>query len=129
MNIALGRNISTNEINKLAQNNHAFKYNGIKLTSLNVSLWKTSKRFLAAWIHTKAIYIYPLLLKMNKLYDRFITSNVKSKRLLSKLYWVYMQTCPFLRGSSSIGEILFSALLQNILDVILKYMKKKLNQK
>jgi len=109
-----GRNIWTNRKNKFPLNNHAFKYNGIKLTSFNVTIWKNNreKRHMARWIHTKAIYIYPLLLKLNKLYDRFITSNVKSKRLLSKLYWVYMQTCPFERGSASIGEIIFSALLQ-----------------
>ena len=82
-------------------------YNGINLTSYNdLGVFKYR------WIHTKVKYIYTLLLKLNKLYDRFITSNVKSKRLLSKLYWVYMQICPFERGSASIGEIIFSALLQ-----------------
>ena len=111
--LATGRNIWTNKRNSLSPNNHAFKYNNIKLTSFNVTPWTNEKnRCNAKWIHTKAIYIYPLLLKLNKLYDRFITSNVKSKRLLSKLYWLYMQTCPFERGSASIGEIIFSALLQ-----------------
>lgn len=123
--LATGRNISTNELSKLPLNNHAFKYNGIKLTSLNVSLWRKNRRYSASWIHTKAIYIYPLLLKMNELYDRFISSNVKSKRLLSKLYWVYMQTCPFQRGSSSIGEIIFSALLQKYFNCDFKLYKEE----
>ena len=81
--LAIGRNISTNKIKKLPLDNHAFTYNRIKLTSLNVVLWKNNRRFFANWIHTKSIYIYPLILKMNKLYNRFITSNVISKRLLS----------------------------------------------
>jgi hypothetical protein len=111
--LATGRNIWTNKRNSLSPNNHAFKYNNIKLTSFNVTPWRNEKnRYKAKWIHTKAIYIYPLLLKMDELYNKFITSNVKSKRLLSKLYWLYMQTCPFERGSASIGEIIFSALLQ-----------------
>lgn len=96
-------------------NNHAFTYNRIKLTSRNSVVGFADVPYLriySKWIHTKSEYIFPLLLKLNKLYDRFITSNVKSKRLLSKLYWLYMQTCPFERGSASIGEIIFSALLQ-----------------
>jgi hypothetical protein len=54
---------------------------------------------------------------MNKLFQKFKTSlsnsnKEKPKNLLSELYWLYMQTCPFFRGSASIGEIVFSALLQ-----------------
>lgn len=108
------RNRTTNIRDRKELNNHAFTYNGIKLTSLNSVVGFTMPwlRKYGKWIHTKSENIIKLLLKMNKLYKIFITSNVKSKRLLSKLYWVYMQTCPFVRGSASIGEIIFSALLQ-----------------
>lgn len=109
-----GRNRTTNIRNHKELNNHAFKYNGIKLTSLNYVVGFTMPwlRSHGMWIHTKSENIIKLFLKMNELYKIFITSNVKSKRLLSKLYWLYMQTCPFVRGSASIGEIIFSALLQ-----------------
>lgn len=108
------RNRTTNIRNHKELNNHAFKYNGIKLTSFNsvVGFVMPWLRNYGKWIHTKSENIIKLLLKMDKLYNKFITSNVKSKRLLSKLYWLYMQTCPFERGSASIGEIIFSALLQ-----------------
>ena len=54
--------------------------------------------------------------------ERYLGSNEKvirteqSKNLLSELYWLYMQSCPFERGSASIGEIIFSALLQKHFD-------------
>jgi hypothetical protein len=54
---------------------------------------------------------------MNKLYTEFLSavnrSNNTSKiDILPELYWLYMQTCPFERGSAAIGEILFSVLLR-----------------
>jgi hypothetical protein len=39
-------------------------------------------------------------------------NNVNKKDILVELYWLYMQTCPFKRGSAAIGEILFSVLLR-----------------
>jgi hypothetical protein len=75
------------------------------------------------WQHTQGAKIINLLQEMNKIYEEFKRSlsnknnkepiqTEQSKNLLSKLYWLYMQTCPFERGSASIGEIIFSALLQ-----------------
>jgi hypothetical protein len=46
---------------------------------------------------------------------------------LSKLYWLYIQTCPFERGSASIGEIIFSALLQKHFDCDFKLFKERFN--
>ena len=73
------------------------------------------------WRHPLGTQIYNLLQEMNKLFKNFKKSLLnankeKSKNLLSELYWLYMQTCPFFRGSASIGEIVFSALLQKYFD-------------
>jgi hypothetical protein len=43
--------------------------------------------------------------------DKIIRTK-QSKDLLCELYWLFMQTCPFKRGSAAIAEIIFSALLQ-----------------
>jgi hypothetical protein len=70
------------------------------------------------WVHPSSINITRLLYLMNKLYKKFNKSllnknNIeKSKDLLCELYWLFMQTCPFERGSAAIAEIIFSALLQ-----------------
>ena len=68
------------------------------------------------WFHTDASFHPELFEIMNELYTEFLSlvnrSNNASKRdILPELYWVYMQTCPFERGSAAIGEILFSVLL------------------
>jgi hypothetical protein len=66
------------------------------------------------WYHTN-VMSHPLLFEaMNKLYSKFLSNsnNTSKKDILVELYWLYMQTCPFDRGSASIGEILFSVLLR-----------------
>ena len=66
------------------------------------------------WNHTNA-RLHPLLFKiMNELYSKFLSNSNKSsqKDILLELYWLYIQTCPFDRGSAAIGEILFSVLLR-----------------
>lgn len=66
------------------------------------------------WYHTN-VMLHPLLFEaMNKLYSKFFSNsnNTSKKDILVELYWLYMQTCPFDRGSASIGEILFSVLLR-----------------
>ena len=69
------------------------------------------------WHHTNARHHPELFQIMNELYSEFLStvnrSNNSSKRdILPELYWLYMQTCPFERGSAAIGEILFSVLLR-----------------
>jgi hypothetical protein len=69
------------------------------------------------WFHTDAQFHPELFEIMNELYTEFLSlvnrSNNASKRdILPELYWLYMQTCPFERGSAAIGEILFSVLLR-----------------
>jgi hypothetical protein len=51
---------------------------------------------------------------MNELYSRFLSNsnNTRKKNILVELYWLYIQTCPFERGSASIGEVIFSVLLR-----------------
>ena len=76
---------------------------------------------LLRWRHALGTQMYNLLQEMNKLFEKFKISLLhknkeKSKNLLAELYWLYMQTCPFFRGSASIGEIVFSALLQKYFD-------------
>jgi hypothetical protein len=66
------------------------------------------------WNHTSA-RVHPKLFEiMNELYSKFLSNSNKSsqKDILLELYWLYIQTCPFDRGSAAIGEILFSVLLQ-----------------
>lgn len=96
---------------------YPLKYKNYYLT--DVKFPDERKNFLR-WFHTIDTLIYNLLKEMNKLFEKFKSSlsnrnnrnKEKSKKLLSELYWLYMQTCPFLRGSASIGEMVFSALLQ-----------------
>ena len=69
------------------------------------------------WFHTDAQFHPELFQIMNELYSEFLSSvnrsNNNSKRdILPELYWLYMQACPFERGSAAIGEILFSVLLR-----------------
>ena len=66
------------------------------------------------WNHTNAFFHPELFNIMNELYSKFLSNSNKSsqKDILLELYWLYIQTCPFYRGSAAIGEILFSVLLQ-----------------
>lgn len=66
------------------------------------------------WYHTDPIHHPKLFQIMNELYSKFLSNhNISDKQdILAELYWLYMQTCPFTRGSASIGEILFSVLLR-----------------
>lgn len=69
------------------------------------------------WIHTVPSFHPELFKIMNELYSKFLgyinsPNNTSKKDLLPELYWLYMQTCPFKRGSAAIGEILFSVLLR-----------------
>jgi len=70
------------------------------------------------WNHTDAEYHPKLFQRMNELYsDLLIDGNNTSKRnKLAELYWLYIQTCPFERGSASIGEITFSVLLKKFFN-------------
>ena len=73
------------------------------------------------WKHTNAQLFPELFEIMNELYSNFLRSvnnsnNTSKKDLLPELYWLYMQTCPFERGSAAIGEILFSVLLRKYFD-------------
>jgi len=114
-------------------NKNQIKYKNINLTK--IKLFKINNENNGEWIwnHTKEIFILDLLQEMNKIYEEFKKSlsnkNNKetSKNLLSKLYWLYMQTCPFERGSASIGEIIFSALLQKHFDCDFKLFKERFN--
>lgn len=81
------------------------------------------------WRHTLGTQIYNLLQEMNKLFEKFKLSlfnknNKKSKSILSELYWLYMQTCPFFRGSAAIGEIVFSALLQKYFNCDFRLLRE-----
>ena len=104
-------------------------YNHINLTSTGI-LKKT-----LMWFHTFSHLILDLLKRMNDIYIEFIESisnrNNKetSKNLLSKLYWLYIQACPFERGNASIGEIVFSALLQKHFDCDFRLFKKRFSPK
>jgi hypothetical protein len=110
-----GNSLIHNIIIKYEKNN--CKYKNKQLTIIrNVS--RVKNIYGLHWIHTYPHLILELLKEMNKIYKKFKinlsnkNNKEKSKYLLSKLYWLYMQTCPFQRGSAAIGEIVFSALLQ-----------------
>jgi hypothetical protein len=69
------------------------------------------------WNHTNGADIPQLFQIMNELYSEFLTlanrrNSVSKRDIFPELYWLYMQTCPFEKGSAAIGEILFSVLLR-----------------
>ena len=92
------------------QHKYIYQENEIPLTKCNFF----TKIRRSCWIHTNTIE-HPILFQiMNELYSRFLSNsnNTRKKNILVELYWIYMQTCPFERGSASIGEIIFSVLLR-----------------
>lgn len=109
-----GAHLLNNKNNELVSN--IIKYNNEKLTEIRI--FNNGEFKNGYWIHPSAYSIPRLLYLMNKLYKKFNKSlsnknNIeKSKDLLCELYWLFMQTCPFERGSAAIAEIIFSALLQ-----------------
>ena len=117
-------------INKLI-NKTQIEYKNIALTKIKLDKINNNNNGQWIWNHTKGILILKLLDEMNEIYEEFKKSlsnkNNKetSKNLLSKLYWLYMQTCPFERGSASIGEIIFSALLQKHFDCDFRLFKER----
>jgi len=123
-----GSHLINNIISEYGQNKCKYKNN--KLTYIRNKIGQGNVKHLC-WEHTLPKFILDLLQEMNKIYEEFKKSlsnkNNKeaSKNLLSKLYWLYMQTCPFERGSASIGEIIFSALLQKYFDCDFKLFKEK----
>jgi len=110
-----GKHLISNITNKYETNN--CKYKNKQLTIIR-NVGKEKCIYGLHWIHTPPELILELLQEMNEIYEEFKSSirnrnNIeKSKQLLSKLYWLYMQACPFRRGTASIGEIIFSVLLQ-----------------
>lgn len=102
-------------LEKLNPKNKQIKYRNIDLTRYKINT--NNSKLVGTWVHTHPDNIDKLFKIMNKLYDLLRTTNDKKKikRIISKLYWLYMQTCPYYRGSASIGEILFSVLLQKYL--------------
>jgi hypothetical protein len=91
-----------------------YKYNDKNFENLTEYV-KSYKRE-PTWFHTNAFYHPQLFVIMNELYSEFLSldnrrNNASKRNILPELYWVYMQTCPFERGSAAIGEILFSVLL------------------
>jgi len=109
-----GAHLLNNKNNELVSN--TIKYNNKNLTK--IIIFNNGKFKNGYWVHPSAYSIPRLLYLMNKLYKKFNKSlsnknNIeKSKYLLCELYWLFMQTCPFERGSAAIAEIIFSALLQ-----------------
>jgi hypothetical protein len=108
---------------------YPIKYKDFYLTHID---FPDSKINYLRWVHTLDTQIYDLLQEMNKLFQKFKSSlsnsnKEKPKNLLSELYWLYMQTCPFFRGSASIGEIIFSALLQKYFNCDFKLLREKFN--
>jgi len=92
---------------------HKYNYLGEEIPlTIYSGMWVGTPK----WEHTNVSF-HPILFEiMNKLYSEFLSNrnnnNTSKKNKLAELYWVYMQTCPFERGSASIGEILFSVLLR-----------------
>jgi len=113
------------------KNKNQIKYKNIDLTKIKLNKINNENNGEWIWNHTKGKFILDLLQEINKIYEEFKKSlsnknnKEKSKNLLSKLYWLYMQTCPFERGSASIGEIIFSALLQKHFDCDFKLFKER----
>ena len=99
---------------------------GIQHTYLEGKILLTKCNFFAkkkksSWQHTHTSE-HPILFEiMNKLYSEFLSlanrrNNTTKRDKLVELYWLYIQTCPFERGSASIGEILFSVLLRKYFE-------------
>ena len=95
----------------------------IKHTYLEGEILLTKCRFFlkkkrSSWQHTHTMEHPKLFEIMNKLYSEFLSlvvnrhNNINKRNKLVELYWLYIQTCPFERGSAAIGEILFSVLLR-----------------
>jgi hypothetical protein len=92
------------------QHKYIYQENKIPLTKCNFF----TKIKYSCWIHTNTNE-HPILFQiMNELYSRFLSNsnNTRKKNILVELYWLYIQTCPFERGSASIGEVIFSVLLR-----------------
>jgi hypothetical protein len=125
-----GSHLINNIVSEYGQNK--CRYHNKKLTYIRNKTGQGNVKNLC-WEHTLPKFILDLLQEMNKIYEQFKISlsnkNNKetSKNLLSKLYWLYIQTCPFERGSASIGEIIFSALLQKHFDCDFKLFKERFN--
>lgn len=140
-------------INKLI-NKTQIKYKNNDLTKIKLDKISNNNNGVWIWDHTKGKLILKLLDEMNEIYEEFkrsllhknnneqiknsksfnlLSSNDKvirteqSKNLLSKLYWLYMQTCPFERGSASIGEMIFSALLRKHFDCDFRLFREPFN--
>lgn len=109
-------------VNRLGISNKQIKYRNIDLTEYQIKMNKNEmteeNKISAMWFHTLYQNIPKLFKIMNELYDLLRRTNNKTtnKKQIAKLYWLYMQTCPYHRGSASIGEILFSVLLNKYLD-------------
>jgi len=69
------------------------------------------------WFHTPPEFIPKLLKKANNLYLDIVeckSSNVaKVTKKIGKLHWVLVQTCPFLRGSAGIADVLTKTLFES----------------
>jgi len=111
-------------VNRFGFSNKQIKYKNIDLTEYEIKLKENKntkeKKLSALWLHTLPEVIPKLFKIMNELYDDLLrkthTNDIKNiRKIIAKLYWLYMQTCPYYRGSASIGEILFSVLLQKYL--------------
>ncbi len=113
-------------------NNEEIKNRNIKFDGFNLTkIRNVGNR--SYWVHTSARNIVDLLYNMNILFEELKISlsnkNNKepSKLILSKLYWLFMQTCPFERGSAAISEIIFSALLQKYFGCNFKLLSEPYN--
>jgi hypothetical protein len=109
-------------VNRFGFSNEQIKYKNIDLTKYEIKMKRNEmtgeNKLSALWFHTSPKHIPKLFKIMNELYDLLRRTNNKTtnKKQIAKLYWLYMQTCPYHRGSASIGEILFSVLLNKYLD-------------
>ena len=124
-------------------NQYPIIYKNYALTSIITGHYEESEEDeyvmeeILLWKHALNNQIYNLLKEMNKLFDRFkiiynqSLSNkgkkIVAQTVFAELYWLYMQTCPFARGSASIGEIVFSVLLQIYFNCDFKLFKEKYN--
>jgi hypothetical protein len=147
-----GTHLLNNKNNKLVSN--IIKYYNQNLTEIRIN--NTGEFKNGYWVHPSSDYIPRLLYKMNKLYKKFkksllnknnkeeiknsksfnlsssndfVIRTEQSKDLLCELYWLFIQTCPFIRGSAAIAEIIFSALLQKHFGSNFKLLTEKYNAK